>query len=96
MSDFINQEERAYRGWDILVSCASQNKKITYKDIAGVLNLKHHRPVRYFLDIIQDYCLNEKLPPLTILVVNKSGFPGPGFIAWDVNNFDEGAKLVYE
>ena len=96
MSDFINQEERAYRAWNILVNCASQNKKITYKDIASFLNLKHHRPVRYFLDIIQNYCLNEKLPPLTILVVNQSGFPGQGFIAWDVNNFDEGIKLVYE
>ncbi len=96
ISSIINQEERAYRAWDILIHCASQNKKITYKDLASLLNLKHHRPVRYVLDIIQNYCLNEKLPPLTILVVNQSGRPGPGFIAWDINNFDEGIKLVYE
>lgn len=96
MSSITNQEERAYRAWDILINLASKNEKITPIELARLMDLKHHRPERYFLAIIQKYCLDEKLPPLTILVISKSGIPGKGFIAWDVNNLDEGIKLVCE
>jgi len=47
------------------------------------------------LAIIQDYCTENKLPPLTILVGNKLGVPGKGFIAWDVENAEEGKNKVY-
>ncbi len=46
--------------------------------------------------MIQDYCLDEKLPPLTILVINQSGKPGEGFIAWDIDNYEEGFNKVIE
>lgn len=95
MSGVPNHEERAYRAWDILISRASKHETITYVELAILLKL-HHRVERFFLAIIQKYCLNEKLPPLTILVINKSGIPGTGFNAWDIKNFDEGIKLVYE
>jgi hypothetical protein len=51
--------------------------------------------VRYILGLIQDYCLKEKLPPLTILVVNQGGKPSTGFIAYDVDKFEEGKSLVH-
>ena len=47
------------------------------------------------LGLIQNYCIEEKLPPLTILVVDKSGKPGTGFIAYDVDKLAEGMALVY-
>ena len=47
------------------------------------------------LGVIQDHCLEEKLPPLTILVVNQRGRPGEGFIAWDVDGLDEGYRRVW-
>lgn len=55
----------------------------------------HHRAVGHFLSCIQDHCLEEKLPPLTILVVGASGMPGDGFIAWDVENLADGLNKVY-
>jgi putative restriction endonuclease len=55
----------------------------------------HHRPVRFVLGPIQDYCLAERLPPLTIVVINQRGRPGSGFIALDPDRFDEGREEVY-
>ncbi|MEK7813959.1 MAG: HNH endonuclease [Candidatus Desantisbacteria bacterium] len=39
--------------------------------------------------------MDNKLPPLTILVINQSGLPGSGFIAWDVDDFDTGKNKVF-
>ena len=86
----INQHERAYRAWQILTDYASKHKQLTYGELGKLLNI-HHRAVRYVLSLIQDYCLDEKIPPLTIIVVNQlTGSPGEGFIAWDVNTIDQG------
>jgi len=86
----LNQVERAYRAWPILIARAENETPITYGELAGSFGL-HHRAVRYVLGVIQDYCLNEDLPPLTILVINaQTGTPGPGFIAWDMEDLDRG------
>lgn len=48
------------------------------------------------LEPIQQYCLDERLPPLTSLVVSKDrGKPGKGFIAWDARDPDGARELVY-
>src|SRR6267142_322654 len=88
-----NQAERVYRAWNILTECANQRKLITYKQLGEALSM-HHRPVRFILGPIQEYCL-DRLPPLTILVVNQHGVPGSGFIALDTDRFDEGLEEVY-
>jgi putative restriction endonuclease len=89
-----NQLERSNRAWEILATCAKAKRTITYGDIAKILGM-HHRPVRFVLAPIQDYCLERHLPPLTILVINQSGRPGHGFFAWDADRFDEGLEEVY-
>jgi putative restriction endonuclease len=90
-----NQYERAYRAWQILIQFATKKDDITYGQLAHGLGI-HHRPVRFVLDRIQSYCLEERLPPLTILVVNQTTrSPGSGFIAWDVNNIEQGKEQVY-
>jgi hypothetical protein len=46
------------------------------------------------LEPIQSYCLLERLPPLTILVVQQdTGIPGSGFTG---TNFNEYAKAYME
>lgn len=66
----INQEERAFKAWIILTSIALKRNFITYKELGDKIGI-HHRAVRYVLGLIQDYCMSNELPPLTILVVNK-------------------------
>ncbi|HKT32887.1 MAG TPA: HNH endonuclease [Gammaproteobacteria bacterium] len=91
----INHEQRAYFAWPILIKCAKNHRTIQYGALAKKLDI-HWRPVRHILDVIQNYCFNEKLPPLTILVVNKGrGIPGKGFIAWDMDDLNADLKKVF-
>lgn len=90
----INHEERAYRAWPILVGRAAQKRTITHGELGRELGI-HHRAVRHVLGLIQDYCLDEKLHPLTIIVVDRNGRIGSGFIAYDIDNAEEGQRLVY-
>jgi putative restriction endonuclease len=91
----VNQYERAYRAWPILTRVAQNGERIKYGELSKELKLRHHRPVKHVLEKIQNYCLDEKLPPLTILVENKKGIVGKGFIAWDVDDLDTGLQKVY-
>jgi len=91
----VNQYQRAFHAWPILTATAAARDTIPYGDLARRMGL-HHRTVGYFLGPIQEYCLEEKLPPLTILVVGKyDRRPGAGFRAWDVANPEDGLKLVW-
>ncbi|WP_127557452.1 HNH endonuclease [Saccharospirillum alexandrii] len=91
----VNQVERASRAWPILAAVAKDKRTITYGALAGALGI-HHRPIRYVLGLIQDYCLSEQLPPLTILVVSQSGEPGTGFIAHRFDDLAAGYEAVWE
>lgn len=91
----VNQIQRAAIGWKVLTDIANtENKLIRYGELGDKIGI-HHRPVRFVLGVIQDYCLKHQLPPLTILVVNESGEPGNGFIAWDIENKEEAFERVY-
>jgi hypothetical protein len=82
----MTYEEYAYRAWPILCELAAEESVITYKDLGELIGIPQPRIGRV-LSVIQDYCLEAKLPPLTILVVNKATRrPGEGFIAWDPAN----------
>jgi len=93
MSD-VNQKERAARAWPLLTHLAAIGETTSYKGLGQHLGI-HHRAIRFVLAEIQDFCLAEKLPPITILVVGQGGMPGTGFIAWDVDDLDRGFELVY-
>jgi putative restriction endonuclease len=90
----VNQFKRAFQAWPILADVARNKGRISYGNLAKEIKI-HHRPVRFVLEEIQNYCLQEKLPPLTILVENKKGVVGRGFIAWDADDLDSGLQKVY-
>lgn len=93
--DGINQEQRAAKAWPVLSRTAKDRTVITYKALGDAIGI-HHRAVQYVLGVIQAYCLENRLPPLTLLVVNSdSGVPGGGFIAWDVGDAEAGLRKVY-
>lgn len=73
------QFDRAALVWKILISNAKKKTLISYKNLANQINI-HHRVVRYPLDIIQKYCIEYHFPPLSILVVDRNGIRGQGFI----------------
>jgi putative restriction endonuclease len=88
--------EMAHRTWPILVEAADLRQVMTYIQVAQRLDYKNARPMRQVLWPIQDYCMVHGLPPLTILVVNKSTRkPGGGFIGWQ-GSVEEGQRVVFE
>lgn len=92
----VNQPQRAYYVWNILVRVAQlKGQLITYGTIAREIGIDP-RTVKYVLGLIQDHCLQNALPPLTILAVDRHGNLGSGFTAWDVDNASEGLRLVNE
>jgi putative restriction endonuclease len=95
MDEKANKELRAALTWDILTDISQKKTFIQYGDLADKIGLSHPRPLRHYLKILQTYCIDNKLPPLTILAADESGTPGQGFIAWDADNIEEGKKRVY-
>ncbi|HEX8361905.1 MAG TPA: HNH endonuclease signature motif containing protein, partial [Longimicrobium sp.] len=91
----INQHQRAYAVWQELAEYARAGKPVTY-GMLGKLTEIHHRALRYPLAIIEHYCQDNGLPPLSILVVEQGTHrPGSGFEAWDGEEFGTLATQVY-
>ena len=76
----MQAHERAAQIWPVL-SFAAKNRQVLTYDIIGNLIGVPRFALAQLLDPIQSYCIIHKLPALTVLVVNKSGEPGTGFIA---------------
>lgn len=77
----MKAEERAAQIWSILALAARNRQVLTYgivSDLIGVPTVG----LGQLLEPIQSYCLLRELEPLTILVIqDKTGMPGTGFIA---------------
>jgi putative restriction endonuclease len=74
----INHNERAIRIWKELIRVAKTEQNITYGELGQAVDI-HHRALRVPLDLIQYYCRENTLPPLTILVVRRdTRRPGNG------------------
>ncbi len=74
-----NWHEVATRTWDVLTQAALEKRRLYYSELAERLRL-HHRLMRFPLDLLQDYCLEERKPPLTIMVIERAtSSPGSGF-----------------
>lgn len=74
-------EERAWQAWPVLTWAARNRQVITYEILARLTGM-HAAGLGSVLEKIQSYCLLNRLPPLSALVVNKgTGLPSPGFVA---------------
>lgn len=76
----MTKYERAAQLWSVLALAASNRQVLTYDIVARLIGVP--RPaLGGFLEPIQAYCIQNSLPPLTVLVVSEqTGFPGEGFI----------------
>jgi len=77
----MTRYERAAQLWSVLISAARSQHILSY-EIAGRLVGVPRQAVGNFLGPIQDYCLQNDLPPITALIVSEAtGLPSEGFIA---------------
>lgn len=95
MNDKPNHQQRAYHAWNELVLAAKERRLLRYREIGDVIGV-HSMAMKFALEPIQAHCIRQQLPPLSILVVNAKGRPGPGFTAWDSERFDEGCERVFD
>lgn len=75
--------ERAAQVWQVLVAAAHYRQVLTYELLADMMGMgpegKGAGTLAQTLGVIMRYCDANKLPPLTVLVVNKkTGQPGRG------------------
>ena len=92
----VNQERRAFLGWDVLVKSAIARHTITYGSFAHAMSI-HPRATKYVLDILYEYCELQELPRLTMLVVTKSTQkPGIGFTDYSEETFQDDLEQVYD
>ena len=74
----MTREERALQVWQVLIGAAHRRQTITYEQLGEQVGLLA-RGVGRYLFILQAYCGDHDLPPITALVVGKeSGRPGEG------------------
>lgn len=77
----MNVYERAWQVWPLLAFAARNRQTLTYEIVAQLTGMATPG-LGKVLEPIQSYCLLNRLPPLSALVVNKeTGLPGVGFIA---------------
>ena len=74
----MNIYQRAVQIWSILVLSAQNRQTITYETLAKISGIPQ-QGLGQLLFLIQYYCDQNQLPPLTVLVVKKkTGLPGSG------------------
>ena len=88
---------RAVQAWQILVGKAMNRQTVTYEGLSKLMFGKQAAGVlAQILGHIAYYCIDQKLPPLTDIVVGKwPGKPGHG-IPVDSMNVDEERESVYQ
>jgi alkylated DNA nucleotide flippase Atl1 len=78
-SDTPTLEARAVQIWQILTGMAYNRQTTTYGEIADILGYEGAGVLGRQLGHIMFFCAQNKLPPLTVLVVNgDTGLPGEG------------------
>ena len=90
-----NWDQAAAAIWPALAAAATARRTLTYSELAPLIPT-NPLSVGRALGPLQTYCMESGLPPLTVVVVGKtSGVPGNGFVAWDVDDLDEGLEAVF-
>ena len=82
--------------WPHLVSAARNKKKLFYSDLAPHVATSS-RHVGKALGPILFFCMEERIPPLTSIVVNMhTQVPGSGFTRWETMAISSAQARVYE
>lgn len=92
----MTRPERALQIWQVLINLAHNRQTITYENLAETIGMGNMGVVvTQPLELLMYYCNSKKLPPITVLVVQKhTGIPGLGLITIEELNSDR--EKVFE
>jgi len=92
----MNMYQRASQIWAVLAWAAKNRQTLTYGHLSSLIGVPAVG-LGHLLAPIQAYCLRNKMPPLTILVVQQNaGQPGGGFVGAPVDEYAEAYMAVCE
>lgn len=87
---------RACQIWSVLALAAMNRQTLTYEKLHELTAIHHRNSQSYPLGVIKHYCIDNKLPILTVLVV-KTKIGKPSSIGLEeVNNFDKEREKVFD
>jgi putative restriction endonuclease len=80
--------------WPLLTEAGAAGRTVTYTEVAPAI-ATNPLSVGLALGPIQAYCIENRLAPLTAIVVGMhTGVPGGGFVAWDVDDLPAAIAAV--
>ena len=92
----MTRSERACQIWGILAWAAKNRQTMTYGHLSKLIGVPS-AGLGQLLEPIQSFCILEKLPPLTILVLQQdSGLPGSGFTGAKASEYAKAQMEVFE
>lgn len=86
---------RALQAWQYLICKAANRQIVQYEELRLLMDYPTSNPLSSILGCIMFWCDHHDLPPLTILVVNKSGVPGDGFTAENPEDYHQRREDVF-
>ena len=87
---------RALQAWQYLIGKAANRQLVKYDELSELMGYPDNRPMGSILGFIMFYCEQNRMPPLTLIVVNKSGVPGSGFTAEILKNYPKRREAVFD
>lgn len=91
----IKSAVRAQQAWQYLIGKAFNRQISRYEELRELMGYPTSNPLGVILGCIMFYCEQNELPPLTIIVVNKEGVPGEGFIAEKLVDYHKRREDVF-
>ncbi|MCK4998813.1 MAG: hypothetical protein KAS23_04730 [Anaerohalosphaera sp.] len=92
----MTRSERASQIWAVLAWAAKNRQTLTYGHLSKLISVPT-AGLGQLLEPIQSYCLQKKIPPLTILVVQQdSGHPGSGFTGATLDEYAKAYMDVFK
>jgi putative restriction endonuclease len=86
---------RALQAWQYLIGKAENRQIVQYEELRILMDYPTSNPLGSILGCIMLWCDQNKLPPLSLLVVNKSGVPGEGFTSEKLINYHQRREDVF-
>ena len=86
---------RALQAWQYLIAKASNRQIVKYDELRELMEYADNRPLSPILGCVAFYCIQNELPPLTLIVVNQSGIPGEGFPGEQMANWHQLREQVF-
>jgi hypothetical protein len=95
----MDKYDRALQIWQVLISAAHNRQILTYEIVAELIGLGRQGAIAIgpaYLGILKSYCIANRLPPITALIVKKKGGkPGAGLSDALTKHPDEDREKVF-